>query len=385
MRCLQQCMEYVKQMKASDLKGIFDKNKKDKSMQSPQSMQNQQSPQGGSRKVVTADEAAAKARKSIIAVLAAGALLIATDMVLSSQGQSAGIVESGGSIYIVRPAEDQNPGHLVLRAEVSDGDKVIEKKIDLTMDPYEKESSEEKQDDGDGEAAGKRNREAVEMELRGIALELNSDKAVKKVKLPDSLASGEKISWEVEDKSGSNGIAIMAVTVLTAFCIYKKRFSVLEQQRRLQRESVMRQLPEFVNRLVLLLNAGLVLTSAFEKSVEESFVEDSKGDDYFYGKLREIYVLCTTTNASMHVEFRKMAKESGIRELMRVSNIISDNIRKGVELTGKLQAESELLWISRKKSCEEKGRLAETKLTLPLMIFLMVLIIITVAPALMEL
>lgn len=378
-------MKYVNYMKASDLKGIFDKSKKDKSIQGPQSMQNQQSPQGGSRKVVTADEAAAKARKSIIAVLAAGALLIATDMVLSSQGQSAGIVESGGSIYIVRPAEDQNPGHLVLRAEVSDGDKVIEKKIDLTMDPYEKESSEEKQDDGDGEAAGKRNREAVEMELRGIASELNSDKAVKKVKLPDSLASGEKISWEVEDKSGSNGIAIMAVTVLTAFCIYKKRFSVLEQQRRLQRESVMRQLPEFVNRLVLLLNAGLVLTSAFEKSVEESFVEDSKGDDYFYGKLREIYVLCTTTNASMHVEFRKMAKESGIRELMRVSNIISDNIRKGVELTGKLQAESELLWISRKKSCEEKGRLAETKLTLPLMIFLMVLIIITAAPALMEL
>ena len=378
-------MEYVNYMKSSDLKGIFDKSKKDKSMQGPQSMQNQQSPQGGSRKVVTADEAAAKARKSIIAVLAAGALLIATDMVLSSQGQSAGIVESGGSIYIVRPAEDQDPDHLVLRAEVSDGDKVIEKKIDLTMDPYEKESSEEKQDDGDGEAAGKRNREAVEMELRGIASELNSDKAVKKVKLPDSLASGEKISWEVEDKSGSNGIAIMAVTVLTAFCIYKKRFSVLEQQRRLQRESVMRQLPEFVNRLVLLLNAGLVLTSAFEKSVEESFVEDSKGDDYFYGKLREIYVLCTTTNASMHVEFRKMAKESGIRELMRVSNIISDNIRKGVELTGKLQAESELLWISRKKSCEEKGRLAETKLTLPLMIFLMVLIIITVAPALMEL
>ena len=378
-------MKYVNYMKASDLKGIFDKSKKDKSMQGPQSMQNQQSPQGGSRKVVTADEAAAKARKSIIAVLAAGALLIATDMVLSSQGQSAGIVESGGSIYIVRPAEDQNPGHLVLRAEVSDGDKVIEKKIDLTMDPYEKESSEEKQDDGDGEAAGKRNREAVEMELRGIASELNSDKAVKKVKLPDSLASGEKISWEVEDKSGSNGIAIMAVTVLTAFCIYKKRFSVLEQQRRLQRESVMRQLPEFVNRLVLLLNAGLVLTSAFEKSVEESFVEDSKGDDYFYGKLREIYVLCTTTNASMHVEFRKMAKESGIREFMRVSNIISDNIRKGVELTGKLQAESELLWISRKKSCEEKGRLAETKLTLPLMIFLMVLIIITAAPALMEL
>lgn len=80
-----------------------------------------------------------------------------------------------------------------------------------------------------------------------------------------------------------------------------------------------------------------------------------------------------------------MAKESGIRELMRVSNIINDNINKGVELTDKLQAESEILWLNRKKSCEEKGRFAETKMTLPLMLFLMVLIIITVAPALLEL
>ena len=78
-------------------------------------------------------------------------------------------------------------------------------------------------------------------------------------------------------------------------------------------------------------------------------------------------------------------RESGIRELMRISNIINDNVNKGVELTDKLQAESELLWMNRKKSCEEKGRLAETKLTLPLMIFLMVLIMITVAPALLEL
>ena len=102
-------MKYVNYMKASYLKGIFDKSKKDKSMQGPQSMQNQQSPQGGSRKVVTADEAAAKAKKSIIAVLAAGVLLAAADMAFSVQGQSAGIVESGGSIYIVRPADDQDP------------------------------------------------------------------------------------------------------------------------------------------------------------------------------------------------------------------------------------------------------------------------------------
>ncbi len=70
---------------------------------------------------------------------------------------------------------------------------------------------------------------------------------------------------------------------------------------------------------------------------------------------------------------------------MRISNIISDNISKGVELTHKLQRESEILRINRKRACEERGRIAETRLTLPLTIFLLVLIVITVSPALLEL
>ncbi len=41
------------------------------------------------------------------------------------------------------------------------------------------------------------------------------------------------------------------------------------------------------------------------------------------------------------------------------------------------------MWIGRKKKAEEKGKLAETKLTFPLMILLLVLIMITVAPALL--
>ena len=49
-----------------------------------------------------------------------------------------------------------------------------------------------------------------------------------------------------------------------------------------------------------------------------------------------------------------------------------------------MKRENELLWFARKQQSEEKGRLAETKLTLPLMILLMVLIMVTVAPAMME-
>lgn len=66
----------------------------------------------------------------------------------------------------------------------------------------------------------------------------------------------------------------------------------------------------------------------------------------------------------MHRELREFARKSGIKELIRVANIICDNVSKGTGLTEKLQAESEILWMNRKKNCEERGRLAETKLTL---------------------
>ena len=64
--------------------------------------------------------------------------------------------------------------------------------------------------------------------------------------------------------------------------------------------------------------------------------------------------------------------------------MISDNWNKGTALAEKLESENEILWNSRKKIAEEKGKLAETKLTFPLMILLIVLIMIVIAPALME-
>ena len=44
----------------------------------------------------------------------------------------------------------------------------------------------------------------------------------------------------------------------------------------------------------------------------------------------------------------------------------------------------ELLWFSRKKRAAEKGRLAETKLTFPLMLLLLALVMVTTAPALLD-
>ncbi|MDI9494554.1 MAG: bacterial type II secretion system protein F domain protein, partial [Bacillota bacterium] len=62
-----------------------------------------------------------------------------------------------------------------------------------------------------------------------------------------------------------------------------------------------------------------------------------------------------------------------------------DNINKGSSLAEKLEAEGTLLWMDRKKRAEERARLAETKLSFPLMLLLLSLMIITTAPILLSL
>lgn len=322
-----------------------------------------------------------KCKKQIVAVIIIGMMLIITDVIISYSNNGIEIVSSNGQLYMTRPDLQMGMGHINFKVKVCDEKEIFEKKVAIALEPYGKKDGKEKEERSRIKEIDERER--VENELRSIVSGFNDNSNDKKVKLPLTLRSGEKISWERERTS--NVAAISMVTMLAIILIYKNRFAPLDKKVREERNSVIRQLPEFVNRLVLLLNAGLVLNSAFEKTVEESMLFKSRENDYFYSKMKEIHRIVKSANGSMYIEFRNFAKESSIKELIRISNIISDNVNKGVELTSKLQAESEILWISRKKSCEERGYVAETKLTLPLMIFLMVLIVITIAPAMLEL
>jgi tight adherence protein C len=79
-----------------------------------------------------------------------------------------------------------------------------------------------------------------------------------------------------------------------------------------------------------------------------------------------------------------MAARSGVRELTRFASIVSDNIDKGSALAEKLKSEGELVWKLRKKDAEEAGRLAETKMILPMTLTLLTLVMITMAPAMLD-
>lgn len=327
------------------------------------------------------DELREKSKKQIIFVSVIGMILVISDLFVTGRGDGISLKDSGNRLYMERPEEGGDREHGYLRVKIHDEKKVFEKKIAIYVDPYEKDS--EKANENKEVEPEMTEEDRINREIRSIVNNFNEDTASKSIELPASLESGETLSWEKENSN--NTILIISLTLFSIILVYKSRFKPLEKKRKEEYESVIRQLPEFVNRLILLLNAGMVLNSAFEKSVKESMSFKTREKDFFYTKMRDIYMTVINTNGSMYKEFRIFAKTSGIKELMRISNIINDNVHKGVELTQKLQDESEILWTGRKKNCEERGKSAETKLTFPLMIFLIVLIVITIMPALLEL
>lgn len=209
--------------------------------------------------------------------------------------------------------------------------------------------------------------------------------------LPVSLGDQIYLEWRRQN-------SFSFATLIIIFCfglvfIYLNRFKKIDKEIKERNNSIVNQLPDFVNKLVLLLNAGIVVSTAISKIAEDhgsTYAQNRATNSKkmkgwnLYNELYEIEKRVKQTNVSMINELNEFSKRSGLRELIRVSTIISENINKGSSLSEKLEAEGELLWLSRKKKAEEKGRLAETKLTFPLVILLLVLVMITIAPALME-
>lgn len=320
-----------------------------------------------------------RALKNIRIIALIGLGLILADLAMSMTGGSIDIVKEHGKLYLVRPAAGDDAGHITLNALVKSGRETYENKFIIRLDPQQKRSDEaaarsDLSEDPSGE-------ELIQSEFRAIAAGFNEDLSRRRIPLPMTLDSGESIHWS---RTHSTNTLLLAVTTLAMmFLIYRSRLRPLRKREEAQHQSVLRQLPSFINELVLLLNAGLVLSSAFEITVKRT-TKDSD-EDYFRRNIRSIYHSVKNTNAAMHEELHAFARASGVSELMRVSSIISDNINKGAELNVKLERESERLWLARKLDAEERGRLAETKMTFPLSIFLCVLIVITVSPALLQL
>jgi tight adherence protein C len=167
--------------------------------------------------------------------------------------------------------------------------------------------------------------------------------------------------------------------------IYRTRYGRADKLIKKRKEEIIDDLPEFIHKVVLLLNTGMVTESVLVKIALDyknaAYATDKKP---LYEGLWEVAERTERSNSPFIRELCSFAGRSGVHQLMRFCAILEDNYTKGSTLADKLEGEGALLWQDRKKRAEEKAKLAETKLAMPLMLLLLSLILITTSPMLLS-
>ena len=217
----------------------------------------------------------------------------------------------------------------------------------------------------------------------GIAVDKLEESRGKKIVLPSKLDDGSNVTWRKSDKSNRDWVIIPMLYVLICFAVIMNRQDKLRKAAVDERKQILKSLPRFTNQLLLMMNAGVILSDAFHKICYGYSMMQMGTQGELERNIIAMIESAELTNRSIPLLFSELAQKYSVKELMRISTVLRENEKRGSNIQDKLERESAFLWDTRKVIAKEQGKLIDTKMTYPLGLLLVLLIVITMAPAMM--
>lgn len=196
--------------------------------------------------------------------------------------------------------------------------------------------------------------------------------------LPDSVES-EPIVWReiIEDSSGY----FLFLMLLAAGFLYWGSGRELDRQLDQRKRELLLDYPEIVNKLALYMGAGMTIRNAFVKMGEDYKKQQKERRRYVY---EEILIACyeLQSGKSETEAYDHFGKRCQVPAYMKLSTLLSQNIRKGSnDLLHMLRQEADNAFAERKNLAKKLGEEAGTKLLLPMMMMLCIVMVIIMIPA----
>ncbi|MEK3887600.1 type II secretion system F family protein [Bacillus sp. FSL K6-3431] len=168
------------------------------------------------------------------------------------------------------------------------------------------------------------------------------------------------------------GVGIMFTIMIPMLLI--NQLTSMEKERK---HKILLELPEVVNKIILLVNAGETVQQALIRCVELNNNHDSP----LYKELRETVNQLTSNEPFPHV-MNELSKKCAIQEVAIFTTTVLLNYRKGgQDLILSLRELSHDLWEKRKNISKTKGEEASSKLVFPLILIFVAVMIIVGYPA----
>lgn len=208
----------------------------------------------------------------------------------------------------------------------------------------------------------------------------------------------EKFRWHVAYKLTLAIIAINAVYFLmlasgefnvifiiagpaVAVGTYIFTDSIEEENFKKRSKAIRYDFPEFLTKLVLLVNAGLTLERAWW-----TILKDVKGEPTILIKELTKTYNDMSSNIPKSKCLNDLSKRCKTPEVSKFTSIVLQNISRGSDsMVFMLQQLSDECWEERKQMAKQKGEEASTKLLFPMMLMLVAVFLVVLVPAMMQL
>lgn len=199
-------------------------------------------------------------------------------------------------------------------------------------------------------------------------------------RLPDTIGE-EKVTWT--EVLSDHSLSLFALVLFAGCTIYLLQDKDLHQKTQERGKQMLSEYPVLINRLTLYLGAGMTIKGAFQKIALDYRARREKT-----GKKNYVYeeMLCTCYEMQGGVSegsaYDRFGRRCGLQPYTRLAGLLNQSLKKGnAALLKDLQKEAEDAQEERRNQARKKGEEAGTKLLLPMMMMLGIVMVLVMVPA----
>ena len=223
--------------------------------------------------------------------------------------------------------------------------------------------------------------EILEEKIYSIISTGNKETGTEILKLPQEV-EGHTLSWRIKESSLSKQILLLGIVI--AVLLPELEHEKMREQKKKREEQLLLEYPEMVNKLILLLGAGMTVQAAWNK-ITDMYLMARKEGKISPNEVYEEMLITRHEIESGRGEIRSydaFGERCGVPRFRKFSNYLVQNIKKGsLGICDLLEREATEVFIERKNRARRCGEEATTKLLFPMFLMLGIVIFIIMVPA----
>lgn len=200
------------------------------------------------------------------------------------------------------------------------------------------------------------------------------------VTLPEEW-QGKSVNWR--EQTDHQGLLLWILVLVAGAGIYFLQDKDLHTKVLERQQQLLDRYPVILNKLVLYLGAGLTIRGAFLRMAEE-YQTDRTNDGEACPVYEEILCMCREfqTGAEEAEVYERFGRRCGQTEYVRLSSLLSQNLKKGSSsMLVRLTEEADNAVKEQMNRSRKRGEEVSTKLLVPMVMMLAIVMVMIMIPA----